>query len=115
MSKQTNNDDPTTISIPLPAETFDNPDAVVQRRKRVSVALVTKVRVVARTKGGKELFDMLATIYPTWDGVCDVDSGEPLPHPKDDPMVFERLDYTQQMPWLIQDGLSFVPNAPRTA
>lgn len=110
-----NKTDHETIEIPLPKEIFDAPGATVRRRKRVSVRLVNHIRQIARTPGAAGLWDALAEVYPAWDGVCDVDTGEALPHPADNPLVFLQLDYTEQVAWLIQDGLAYSPNRLRKA
>lgn len=115
MSKSTDKSHHETIQIPLPEELFDAPDAVVRRRKRVSVALVNKIRQLARGAAGESLWQALADVYPAWEGVCDVDTGEALPNPQEDPLAFIHLDYTEQVAWFIQDGLAYSPNRQRKA
>lgn len=97
------------IDIPLPEAVFDAPDAVAQRRRRVSVETVHAVRRMARV-GDPKLYETLADIYPSWAGVLDVESGAALPNPQDDVNAFKRLDYTEQVAWLLEDGLAFSPN-----
>ncbi len=97
------------IEIPLPVDRFDVVGATVTRVRRISFRLVRDVRRMAHT-GDPALAETLAKIYPRWEGVVDCDDGEtPLQHLKDNPQEFFRLDYADQVTWLIQDGLNFSP------
>lgn len=100
------------ITIPLPESKFDNPNATVERLRRISVERVHRLRQMART-GDSELYNELAAIYPGWSGVLDVDTGKELDNPEEDSAVFRKLDYTEQIGWFIEDGLSYSPNRMR--
>lgn len=101
------------IGIPLPEDVFDVPSASVSRSKRVSHKKVAEIRQLARKPVGDALLEALADVFPEWHGVVDADNGEILPQPYEDPQVFLRLDYADQLPWFIKAGLAYSPNQQR--
>jgi len=93
------------IRIDAPADIFDVPDAYVMRRKRVPVALVdemAELRRLNKADAKDNLYAIMAQVYPEWQGIVDVVTGEALPNPADDAAVFDRLDVIEQLPWLGQ-------------
>lgn len=91
------------VTIPLPEEIWDVEGATVKRRKRISVARMDDLQDIAQEAQDPEaLYSNLAELIPSWEGVLDVETGEPLPDPQDDPMVFSRVDITEQFPWLME-------------
>lgn len=105
--------DQNLIEIPLPEDIFDVPGASVSRSKRVSFQKVVEIRKKSRTTGVP--WQELAEIYPEWHGVIDATTGEPLPNPSEDPMIFAQLDYADQVPWFVYAGLAYSPNQARKA
>ena len=106
------------VTITLPEDVFDVEGATVVRRKRVSVAEVDRLRNLGKTvkdpkDAEEELYEGMAKIWPRWDGVVDVDSGELLPNPETNPFVFARLGITEQLPWFMGAGLKVRPNGKR--
>ena len=80
--------------------------AFILRRKRVPVHLMDSIRSATNEA---DVFNKVAQIVPEWSGVLDVETGEPLPNPSDDPDVFKQLDLIEQLPW-IREQLSTRPN-----
>lgn len=103
-----------TITVPLPVEMFDVDGATAERRRRVSVQRVNDLHAIRKASGDEsDLYAALADIWPRWDGVIDVDTGEPLPNPEDDPGVFRRIDMGDQLGWLVGRGCAYSPNRSR--
>ena len=48
------------------------------------------------------VYECLASFFPEWDGIIDVETGEPLANPSEDPSVFGRIDRFEQLPWFAQ-------------
>lgn len=88
------------IRFDCPPDVFDlepGQEAYVMRRKRVPVWKVDAIKV---EKNADALYQMMAEVVPEWTGVCDTDTGELLPMPKDDHMVFSRIDLFEQWLWI---------------
>lgn len=89
------------VLIPAPEEVFDVEGATITRRKRISVAAIDAMDQIRRTGNDvNALYRAMAELIPEWDGILHVDTGEPLPNPKEDPAAFAGLDVTEQLPWL---------------
>lgn len=104
---------PKLIKIECPPDIFDVEDAYVMRRKRVPVYRVDQIRQAVQSE---EAYDALAFIFPEWEGIVDVETGEPMPNPSDDPSVFGKLDRLEQLPWFAQQiqANKNDPNAQRS-
>lgn len=101
-----------TITLEAPEEIFDVEGATIERRKRIPLWRVDAMRTA---QSSEEVYEQMAAIFPAWNGIVDVETGEPLPNPEDDPSVFGRLDKMEQMPWLgVQIGTQPDPNASRS-
>ena len=85
------------VQIPCPPEIFDVEGATISRRKRVPVWMVDAMRQSANSD---EVYEWLAKMVPEWSGVIDVETGEELGFPGDDPGVFSRIDSLEQLPWI---------------
>lgn len=92
------------VTIPCPPDVFDVPDASIKRRKRIAV---WRMDEIGRCKSTDELYPLLKEVIPEWTNVCDAETGEPLPNPKEDHTVFGKLDSEQQR-WL-SDVLKVLP------
>ncbi|MCL4867790.1 MAG: hypothetical protein KJ063_02380 [Anaerolineae bacterium] len=86
------------ITIPCPEEIFEAEGVTIRRRKRVAV---WKMDALKAAKLPEDVYAIVAGLVPTWDGVCDVDTGEQLANPADDPSVLSKLD-GEQLTWIIQ-------------
>lgn len=84
------------IKLKCPVEVFDSEEAYVYRRRRVAIDTIDNL---GTDKKDDEIRRELALIIPKWEGIVDVETGEPLANPKDDPQVFARIDY-DQLTWL---------------
>lgn len=100
------------ITIPLPESKFDSQEATVQRIQRISVERVFRIKQLAKT-GAPELYNELAEVYPEWAGVLDLETGQELDMPSENNAVFRKLDYTEQLPWFLEEGLAYSPNRAR--
>lgn len=87
---------PQLIGIEAPGAIFDVSDGLVFRLRRVPVALVDEF---AGADSGEAACAVLARIFPRWKQILDVQTGEPLPNPSEDPSVFMRVDAVEQLPW----------------
>lgn len=100
---------PKLITIEAPEDIFDVEGGTIQRRKRIPLWRVDAMRTA---QSSEEVYEHMAAIFPTWQGIVDVETGEALANPCDDPTVFGRLDKMEQMPWLgEQIGTRPDPNA----
>lgn len=54
-------------------------------------------------------YEWAARYFPEWGGVLDFETGETLPNPASDPLVFEELD-APCWNWLATKGINYVPN-----
>lgn len=84
------------IAVDAPEEIFDVNGATISRRRRVAIQAIDDMKA---SKTADELYQKLAELIPAWNGIVDVDTGEALPSPAEDPKVFGRLD-TEQLGWL---------------
>lgn len=94
------------VRVDCPPEIFDVEGAYILRRKRVAV---WKLDAVIATKPGQEdqAYKLIAELVPQWHGVVDVDTGENLPNPEDDPSVMSKID-VEQFLWL-NEALRILP------
>jgi len=97
------------VRIDCPPELFDAEDAFVMRRKRVPVYRVNAIKSATQDD---QLYKDLAVVFPKWQGITDVETGDELPNPEDDPTVFSRLDLFEQLPWF-GDMLQVKPTNPK--
>ena len=97
------------VQIDCPPELFDAEDAYVMRRKRVPVYRVNAIKSATQDE---QLYQDLAGVFPEWHGITDVETGEELPNPEDDPTVFSRLDLFEQLPWF-GEMLQVKPKNPK--
>ena len=86
-----------TIAIPGPSSVWDMEDVVIHRLRRIKVKRIDQLR---NSQNTEELYKHLAIIFPSWHNVVGCETGESLPHPSDDPTVFDRIDNLEQLPWL---------------
>lgn len=88
------------IQVACPEEVFDVGGAFVMRRKRIAV---WKLDAIASLKKGEEekMCQIYADLIPEWEGVLDVETGEPLPNLADNPAGLLSLD-SEQLTWLSQ-------------
>lgn len=84
------------IAVPAPSEIFDVEGATISRRRRVAIQAIDEMQASKKTD---ELYKKLAEMVPAWKGIVDVDTGEELASPAEDPTVFGRLD-TEQLGWI---------------
>lgn len=96
------------VQIDCPPEIFDAPDAYILRRKRCPVA---KLDAMKTSKTAEELYDHMADLIPQWHNIVDVETGELLPNPEEDPQVFGRIDAFEQLVWL-SEKLQVKPSNP---
>jgi len=71
-----------------------------------------KVRVVRAIKSAtdeKQVFDILAQYIVAWN-LDDVETGDPLPQPYQNPEVFDDLDILEQFPWILDTLFLNPPN-----
>lgn len=83
-----------TVRINAPEEYFEK-GAYIMRRKRIAAYTVDRIKTLGQENKIEEMFDLLAQAIPTWSGMTDADTEEPLKNPCDDAMVFYRLDALQ--------------------
>lgn len=84
-----------TVSIALPSDIFEQG----ARAERAKPLKMKKVRQLARLQqemqtnigAFDELCVELATVWPEWN-LVDLETGQPLPQPKDDAAVFDELE-----------------------
>ena len=106
---------PKYVTIDAPEEVWDVEGATITRRKRIAVARLDEMQAIAREREDeKALYEQLAELIPEWQGILDVETDEPLANPQDDPMVFSRVDITEQFPWLM-DLLKMTPGKLKKA
>lgn len=103
---------PKLIELKAPENIFDVEGATIMRRKRIPLWRVDAMRIA---ESSEEVYEQMAACFPRWEGIVDVETGEPLPNPEDDPTVFSKLDKMEQMPWLGQQiGTQPDPNGSRS-
>lgn len=95
---------PAFVTIDLPEDVFDTSGATIERRKRIAVAKFDQIQALTKDPKAKpeQMYQLLAEMIPRWDGVLSVETDEPLPNPEEDHTVFQWLDMTEQLPWLIE-------------
>jgi len=86
------------VRIDLPAAVFDVEGAYVMRKKRIAI---WRLDAIKECTTADEVYSLVAALIPTWYGVLDVDTDEPLGDPELDPKVFGHLDAQEQWPWLV--------------
>lgn len=88
------------IQVPCPEDVFDVDGAYVMRRKRIAV---WKLDAISALKKGEEdkMCQIYADLIPEWEGVLDVETGEPLANLADNPDGLLSLD-SEQLTWLSQ-------------
>lgn len=85
------------VVIDAPEDIFDVEGATISRRKRIPLWRVDAMR---RAATSEEVYEHMAAIIPEWQGIVDVETGEPLVNPCEDATVFSHLDSREQMAWL---------------
>lgn len=86
------------IRIDCPPDVFDVDGAYIMRRKRVAVY---KMDAMRNFKPGQEeqMYEIFADLIPQWNGIVDVETGEPLANLEDEPTGLTKLD-NEQLQWL---------------
>lgn len=98
-----------TITLEAPEDIFDVAGATIERSKRIPMWRVDAMR---SAQTSEEVYEHMAALFPTWNGIVDVETGELLANPEDDPTVFAKLDKMEQVPWFgAQIGTKPDPNA----
>jgi len=86
------------VEVACPPDIFDVEGAAIWRRKRVPMWRLDAIKTAPNQAA---LFENLTALVPKWKGVLDVETGEALAHPQDDPNVFDKLD-TEQLGWIVE-------------
>ena len=74
-----------------------------------------KVKAVRQIQGAtdeQEVFKLLAEYIVEWN-LDDVETGEPLAQPYQNPAVFDEIDLLEQFPWILETLFLNPPNFPK--
>ena len=88
----------------FPTRRFDCPEDVFSAGKYICRKRFMKVKMVRKIQGAvteSEVFKLLAQYVVEWN-LDDVETGEPLAQPYQNPEVFDELDILEQFPWILE-------------
>ena len=101
-----------TRRLDCPPDMFGE-DKFVTRKRRIKTKVVRQMEAAVKTRMDfGELYELMARYTIEWN-LDDIDSGEPLPQPYENPEVFDELDSGEQLPWLVNTVFLNPPNFPR--
>jgi len=99
----------------FPVRRFDCPEEVFGPGKHILRKRFMKVKVVRKIQNAvteKQVFEILAKYVVEWN-LDDVETGEPLAQPYDNPEVFDELDILEQFPWILETLFLNPPSFPK--
>ena len=99
----------------FPTRRFDCPEDVFGADKHILRKRFMKVKVVRKIQNAvteTEVFKVLAQYVVEWN-LDDVETGEPLAQPYDNPEVFDELDILEQFPWILDTLFLNPPSFPK--
>ena len=94
-----------TRKFACPPEIFGEGKYILRKR----FMKVKAVRAIQSAISEKQVFDLLAQYIVEWN-LDDVETGEPLTQPHQNPDAFDDLDILEQFPWLLETLFINPPN-----
>jgi len=88
----------------FPVRRFDCPEDIFGKSKHILRKRFMKVKTVRSIQHAateKEVFEVLAQYVIEWN-LDDVETGEPLAQPYQNPDVFDEVDILEQFPWILE-------------
>ncbi len=99
----------------FPTRPFECPEDIFGAGKYIRRKRFMKVKVVRKIQSAvteSEVFETLAQYIVEWN-LDDVETGEPLAQPYQNPEVFDELDILEQFPWILDTLFLNPPSFPK--
>ena len=122
MAKKTDQSIPGDRSIPVGEKEWDfptrkfacppdifGPDTYVVRKRFMKVKAVRKIQAAITET---EVFKVMADYIVEWN-LDDVETGEPLAQPYQNPEVLDEVDILEQFPWILETLFLNPPSFPK--